>query len=86
MRPADTQARRGGPGRSHEPRSGNPPSRDIVPGKPVRMGPELRKQSQRTQVRKALAEGENVKAKVTVRAKDTSGNVATARRTIKLVK
>ena len=49
-------------------------------------GPELTKDSQRKQVRKALAEGENVTAKVTVRATDSSGNVATAKRTIKLVK
>jgi hypothetical protein len=42
--------------------------------------------SQRKQVRKALNKGENVKAKVTVRAKDAAGNVATAKRTIKLVK
>ena len=42
--------------------------------------------SQRKQVRKALNKGENVKAKVTVRAKDAAGNVATEKRTIKLVK
>jgi hypothetical protein len=59
---------------------------DIVPGKTVRMGPELTRYSQRREVRKALAEGKNVKAIVTVRAKDLSGNVATAKRTIKLVK
>ena len=41
---------------------------------------------QRKQVRKALAEGKKVKAKVTVRAKDAAGNVATAKRTIRLVK
>ena len=42
--------------------------------------------TQRRQVRKALAEGKNVKAKVTVRAKDAAGNVAIAKRTIKIVK
>jgi hypothetical protein len=35
---------------------------------------------------KALDEGRNVQAKVTVRAKDAAGNVATAKRTVKLVK
>jgi hypothetical protein len=40
---------------------------------------------QREHVRKALDRGETVKAKVTVRAKDAAGNVATAKRTIKLV-
>ena len=43
-------------------------------------------EEQRKQVRKALDEGENVKAKVTVRATDEAGNVATAKRTITLVK
>jgi hypothetical protein len=38
------------------------------------------------QVRKALAERKNVKAKVTVEATDAAGNVAPAVRTIKLVK
>ena len=38
------------------------------------------------QVRQALDEGKNVKAKVTVRATDAAGNVATAKRTITLVK
>jgi hypothetical protein len=58
----------------------------IEPGETRNMGPELTRKSQRNQVHKALAEGKNVKAKVTVRATDTSGNVATAKRTIKLVK
>ena len=40
----------------------------------------------RKQARKALAEGKNVTAKVTVRAEDAAGNVATAKRTIRLVK
>jgi hypothetical protein len=60
---------------------------DIAPGKTVHStGPELTRSSQRREVRKALAEGKNVEAKVTVRATDTSGNVATAKRTIKLIK
>ena len=45
----------------------------------------MTKTAQRKQVRVALNEGKNVKAKVTVRARDAAGNVATARRTIKLV-
>jgi hypothetical protein len=58
---------------------------DLAPGETKTMGPELKK-SQRKQVREALADGKNVQAKVTVRAKDAAGNVATAKRTIKLVK
>ena len=46
----------------------------------------LAKYAQRKQVRQALADGENVKAKVTVKATDAAGNVATAKRTITLVK
>jgi hypothetical protein len=57
----------------------------IAPGKTKNMGPDLTKKSQRREVRKALADGENVQAKVTVRATDAAGNVATAKRTIKLV-
>jgi hypothetical protein len=62
---------------------------DVAPGKPFgppRIGPELRKKEQRKQVRQALDEGENVQAKVTVKATDAAGNVATAKRTITLVK
>jgi hypothetical protein len=60
---------------------------DIEPGERAHnMGPELTRYSQRREVRKALARGENVQAIVTVRATDLSGNVATAKRTIKLVK
>jgi hypothetical protein len=62
---------------------------DVAPGKTFglpRIGPELAKEAQRREVRKALAEGENVKAKVTVKATDAAGNVATAKRTITLVK
>jgi hypothetical protein len=58
----------------------------ITPGQRSQTGPELSNDRQRKQVRQALAEGKTVKAKVTVRAKDTSGNVATAKRTITLVK
>jgi hypothetical protein len=57
----------------------------IPPGKTVGMGPELTKESQRREVRKALDNGENVQAKLTVRATDAAGNVATAKRTVKLV-
>lgn len=49
-------------------------------------GPELKKPKQREQVRRALDEGKTVRAIVTVRAKDAAGNVATAKRTIRLVK
>jgi hypothetical protein len=58
----------------------------IPPGMTRWFGPELAKEAQRREVRKALDEGENVKAKVTVRATDAAGNVATAKRTITLVK
>jgi hypothetical protein len=67
-------------------------------GDPV--GPMLRSEKQRREVRQALANGENVKAKVTVSVTDAvgqaaqveftkggdTGNVATAKRTITLVK
>ena len=56
------------------------------PGDTFGLGPSLWKEAQRREVRKALAEGENVKAKVTVSATDAAGNVATAKRTITLVK
>jgi hypothetical protein len=62
----------------------SPPS--VIQWGPVKMGPELAKEKQRLEVRKALADGENVKAKVTVKATDAAGNVATAKRTITLVK
>ena len=38
------------------------------------------------QIRKALDDGEKVKAKVTVKATDAAGNEATAKRTIRIVK
>ena len=60
---------------------------DLAPReKPRKIGPELYEAAQRRKVRKALANGENVKAKVTVKATDAAGNVATAKRTVKLVK
>jgi hypothetical protein len=70
-------------------------------GRPgAKVGPLLWDERQRREVRQALANGENVKAKVTVRVTDAvgqaaqlefikdgdTGNVATARRTITLVK
>jgi hypothetical protein len=55
-------------------------------GKPDNIGPGLYEAAQRREVRKALADGENVQAKVAVKATDAAGNVATARRTVKLVK
>jgi hypothetical protein len=58
----------------------------VPPGETRTLGPELTQDRQREHVRKSLAEGENVQAKVTVRAKDAAGNVATAKRTITLVK
>jgi hypothetical protein len=61
-------------------------AKEITPGQRAYMGPELLNDRQRKQVRQALAEGKTVKAKVTVKATDTSGNVATAKRTITLVK
>jgi hypothetical protein len=57
----------------------------VPPGEARKMGPEL-SDRQREHVRKVLDEGEKVRAKVTIRAKDAAGNVATAKRTIKLVK
>lgn len=58
---------------------------DIRPGSTEELGLELRA-SQRREVRKALDRGENVQAIGTVPATDAAGNVATAKRTIKLVK
>ena len=56
------------------------------PGLAFGLGPALAKPKQRKQVRQTLDRGENVKAKVTVKATDAAGNVATAKRTIRLVK
>ena len=57
----------------------------VLPGRFRGAGIELTL-SQCRQVRRALKRGEKVKAKVTVRARDAAGNVATAKRTIRLVK
>jgi hypothetical protein len=57
----------------------------LAPGETRNIGLAPTK-SQGKQARKALAEGKNVQAKVTVEATDAAGNVATAKRTIKLVK
>ena len=54
--------------------------------RPVKMGPELAEREAARAGPQALDDGENVKAKVTVTAKDAAGNVATAKRTITLVK
>jgi hypothetical protein len=55
-------------------------------GNKPKIGPVLAKEAQRREVRKALDEGENVQANVTLKATDAAGNVATAKRTITLVK
>jgi hypothetical protein len=60
-------------------------SADLAPGEGEPLVLKLTKK-QRKQVRKALDDGEKVQAKVTVEAKDAAGNVATATRSIKLVK
>jgi hypothetical protein len=60
-------------------------SNEVLPGRFKGMGHELTL-SQCRQVRRALKRGEKVKAKVTVRARDAAGNVATVKRTIRLVK
>jgi hypothetical protein len=51
-----------------------------------RRGVHRTRQGEADEVRKALDRGEKVKAKITVRATDAAGDVATAKRTIKLVK
>ena len=62
------------------------PGKTILPGETSHVDLELANAAQRREVRKALAKGKNVKAKVTVRATDAAGNVATAKRRVKLVK
>jgi uncharacterized membrane protein len=57
----------------------------VKPGHRWCCGPQLT-HAQRRQVRRALRRDEKVKAKVTFRARDAAGNVATARRTVRLVK
>ncbi len=69
-----------------EPDQGRYPARIRQPGRKLTLGPEMRKETQRKQVRKALAEGKKVEAKITVRAWDAAGNVATAKRTIRFVR
>jgi hypothetical protein len=59
---------------------------DLHPGETDTLVLKLTKKSQRKQAGKAIAEGKRVQAKVTVHAKDAAGHVATAKRTIKLVK
>ena len=62
-----------------------PRSADLGPVRPKRLVLRVPVKT-RIQAGKSLAEGKKVQAKVTVRAKDAAGNVATAKRTIKLVK
>ena len=62
-----------------------PGSVDVPPGRTYPLRLVLTMQT-RIKAGEALAEGKNVKAKVTVRATDAAGNVATAKRTIRLVK
>ena len=61
------------------------PVRLDLPGEPNIMRLNLPLQT-RKQALKALDDGKKVLAKVTVHAKDAAGNVATAKRTIKIVK
>jgi hypothetical protein len=56
----------------------------VAPGETRGLQLELNDR-QREHVRKVLDEGEKVRAKVTVRAKDAAGDVTTAQRTVKLV-
>jgi hypothetical protein len=58
---------------------------DLTPGDTENMMLKLTNRT-RKQARKALAEGKNVQAKVTVKATDAAGNVAVEKRTVKLVK
>jgi hypothetical protein len=58
-------------------------TRDLAPGETVGLMLKLTKQT-RKEAGKALDDGKNVEAKVTVRATDAAGNVATAKRTIRL--
>ena len=61
-----------------------PASADMEPGETDRLVVRLPNKT-RIQADEALAEDKKVRAKVTVRATDAAGNVATAKRTIKLV-
>jgi hypothetical protein len=60
------------------------PSVDVPPGQTNLVSLFLTKQT-RIEAGEALAEGKTVKAKVAVRATDAAGNVAAAKRTIRLV-
>ena len=62
-----------------------PGSADLEPGETRRLALRLTTKT-RIQAGEALDNGKTVRAKVTVRAKDAAGNVATAHRTITLVK
>jgi hypothetical protein len=62
-----------------------PASADVGPGDPAYLTLELTKKT-RKKAGKAVYEGKKVEAKVTVRAKDAAGNVATAKRTIRITK
>jgi hypothetical protein len=55
----------------------------VPPGETRGLGLVLNK-TQREHVPKALDRGEKVRAKITVRATDAAGDLATAKRTIKL--
>ena len=61
-----------------------PASADLAPGETTNLDLTLNAKTRKL-ARKALDKGKNVKAKVTVEATDAAGNVATAKRTIKLV-
>jgi hypothetical protein len=63
----------------------NRASADLAPGETTTLKLKLSKK-ERKEARKALDNGKNVQAKVTVKATDAAGNVATAKRTIRLVK
>jgi hypothetical protein len=60
-----------------------PPTEDLAPGETEGLDLNPTKKT-RTEAGKALDDGKNVEAKVTVRAKDAAGNVATAKITIRL--
>ena len=57
---------------------------DLEPGETRTLHLRLTEKT-RKKARKALADGKNVQAKITVKATDADGNVATAKRTIRLV-
>ena len=59
--------------------------RVVAPGETATLALYMTHETQ-AQARKALDNGKNVRAKVTVKATDAAGNVATAKRTVKLVK